>query len=472
MAQLPPDLTPTVVFLTVRVPKSWQDPNNELIRALPNQYPNAKVADWQFASGAIGICSDGIETCDPDPCAVAEELEKLGISLTVHTVGFGLDNKGAVAQLQCLAEKTGGIAIIAENAGELEDALTKTVKAETEPVPPPPEPAALEGFPGHVVMAKGIELPEPFHQPTWEIFKSNNGEKGERVNIEYGSSIKLQFAESGDYIVRITAGMATIESAVTIVKDKPQKLEYSLEAGIVNFKAYMDEATPATDGGTTWQLLTASNEYVTTFYGPEVAVMLNAGSHRMALSLGTAKTVADVSVAAGQVIAQKMSIGAGIIQVRGEFSKGGQAVPEGATYELLKFEPNLDGSFENIETAYAAPSVFKVPAGRYKIAITQDYAKVIVDVEVAAGQSVDVLGNLDAGYLTVTSPKESTVEIFRAEKDLAGNRSQVGTEFYGTFNKALSAGTYFVTSKNSDGTPIAEKEFVVKAGARTDGTLP
>ena len=41
-------------------------------------------------------------------CAVAEELEKLGVDLTVHTVGFGLDNQGAVAQLQCLAEKTGG----------------------------------------------------------------------------------------------------------------------------------------------------------------------------------------------------------------------------------------------------------------------------------------------------------------------------------------------------------------------------
>jgi hypothetical protein len=59
MAQLPPDKTPLVVFLTVRVPKSWQDHNNELIRALPSRYPNVKIADWQYASGAITICSDG-----------------------------------------------------------------------------------------------------------------------------------------------------------------------------------------------------------------------------------------------------------------------------------------------------------------------------------------------------------------------------------------------------------------------------
>ena len=31
MTQLPPDKTPTVVFLTVRVPRKWQDGNNMLI---------------------------------------------------------------------------------------------------------------------------------------------------------------------------------------------------------------------------------------------------------------------------------------------------------------------------------------------------------------------------------------------------------------------------------------------------------
>jgi hypothetical protein len=60
MAQLPPELTPTVVFLTVRAPRDWQDGNNELIRALPTTYPNVKVLDWQSASMAISICSDGI----------------------------------------------------------------------------------------------------------------------------------------------------------------------------------------------------------------------------------------------------------------------------------------------------------------------------------------------------------------------------------------------------------------------------
>ena len=76
----------------------------------------AEALKYTEKKATVILVSDGIETCDPDPCAVADELEKAGVGLTVHTVGFGLDDKGAVAQLKCLAEKTGGISIIAENA--------------------------------------------------------------------------------------------------------------------------------------------------------------------------------------------------------------------------------------------------------------------------------------------------------------------------------------------------------------------
>ncbi len=60
MTQLPPDKTPTVVFLTVRVPRKWQDGNNMLITALPSQYPNVKVLDWEAASFSTKLCADGI----------------------------------------------------------------------------------------------------------------------------------------------------------------------------------------------------------------------------------------------------------------------------------------------------------------------------------------------------------------------------------------------------------------------------
>lgn len=53
MAQLPPERTPLVVFLTVKAPKGWIEPNNAKIRDLPSHYPNVRVVDWQAAASAI-----------------------------------------------------------------------------------------------------------------------------------------------------------------------------------------------------------------------------------------------------------------------------------------------------------------------------------------------------------------------------------------------------------------------------------
>ena len=53
MAQLPPDQTPLVVFLTVKAPRGWIADNNTRIRNLPMFYPNVLVADWEVESAQV-----------------------------------------------------------------------------------------------------------------------------------------------------------------------------------------------------------------------------------------------------------------------------------------------------------------------------------------------------------------------------------------------------------------------------------
>lgn len=53
MAALPAELTPMVVFMTVRAPRGWIADNNARIRSLPSRYPNVVVLDWEAASAAI-----------------------------------------------------------------------------------------------------------------------------------------------------------------------------------------------------------------------------------------------------------------------------------------------------------------------------------------------------------------------------------------------------------------------------------
>jgi Ca-activated chloride channel homolog len=89
-------------------------------------------------AATVILVSDGIETCNPDPCAVARTLNETGVDFTAHVVGFDLEREpGALEQLQCMADATGGLFFSTSNASELSDALTQVVQAVAEPEPEP-----------------------------------------------------------------------------------------------------------------------------------------------------------------------------------------------------------------------------------------------------------------------------------------------------------------------------------------------
>ncbi len=78
------------------------------------------------------LITDGIETCQADPCALGAELAKAGVGFTAHVVGFDLSREDG-RKVACLAEKTGGRYIAAGNAAQLQDALMTTVSATLRP---------------------------------------------------------------------------------------------------------------------------------------------------------------------------------------------------------------------------------------------------------------------------------------------------------------------------------------------------
>ncbi len=87
------------------------------------------------------LITDGIETCEADPCAIAAELEERGLDFTAHVVGFGLSpDEGK--QVSCLADVTGGRYFSAGNAAELTQALTHVQSAMDTQLEAEPEPEA------------------------------------------------------------------------------------------------------------------------------------------------------------------------------------------------------------------------------------------------------------------------------------------------------------------------------------------
>lgn len=72
---------------------------------------------------SIILVSDGIDTCAPPAvCDVAKELAAQGVGLSIHTVGFRVDD-AARAELECIAAAGNGQFLEAEDAASLVDSL-------------------------------------------------------------------------------------------------------------------------------------------------------------------------------------------------------------------------------------------------------------------------------------------------------------------------------------------------------------
>ncbi|MEO3388950.1 VWA domain-containing protein [Mesorhizobium sp. CAU 1741] len=113
-----------------RINPRGMTPISESLRIAAGQIPlTAEEAD-------IILVTDGLETCDADPCAVAAQLANEGIKIRAHVVGFGLTEQEADA-LACVPDQTGGQLLRPQSGAELTDALNQIAAAEPEPEPEP-----------------------------------------------------------------------------------------------------------------------------------------------------------------------------------------------------------------------------------------------------------------------------------------------------------------------------------------------
>lgn len=157
----------------------------------------AEALRFTEEKATVILVSDGIETCAPDPCAAARALEEAGVDFTAHVVGFDITDPEALAQMQCLAEETGGTFRSAGNAAELGAALAVVA----EPAPP---------------------APEPVPDPVTVTFRATDGKRGPVIGdgltwtVMSGSDTLAEHAETGSVSEELAKGeyRATVLRAI------------------------------------------------------------------------------------------------------------------------------------------------------------------------------------------------------------------------------------------------------------------
>ena len=142
---------------------------------------------------SIVLVSDGIATCQPDPCVVAGELARQGIDLKIDVVGLGVSGK-ARSQLRCIAEQGNGTYYDAQSASDISDSLSRVSSRAVQPF-------TLDGTP--ISGNTDAEDPTPIRTGVWtDVIPPG---KAKRHTLHYrftrtmpGSTVHVSVTSTGE----------------------------------------------------------------------------------------------------------------------------------------------------------------------------------------------------------------------------------------------------------------------------------
>lgn len=420
-------------------------------------------------AATVILITDGIETCDADPCALGSELEASGVDFTAHVVGFGLTEEEGKT-VACLAENTGGRYIEAKDAATLSEAIKTTVAvAEPEPEPAPqpdPEPVRVveKNFDPILLLAEGQDEVPEVKDAYFDLRPLGpDGSTGEVTGTTYGTS--TDFWPPGSYRIEARLGKAGATADITLTDDALAQPVMVLNAGIVRLQLFIKEGEATSEAY--FEFKTPSGESVDYGYGSGTFI-LPAGDYTIRAKLGAAEFSEPLTLASGERVARDIILGTGLAVVEAFYAEGVQVEGSGHLVQIFPAKANLDGSRNDIAYTYGEGAQFDLPPGEYIARATLGEATAESPFTIAAGERSDIVVMLQAGVAAITAPGADGITYETAKTDINGNRKEMGYTFGETYQTTLPAGDYIAVVRR--GEARSETPFTVRAGERTEVT--
>ncbi|MEZ5755375.1 MAG: VWA domain-containing protein [Paracoccaceae bacterium] len=423
------------------------------------------------AKATVILITDGIETCDADPCALGRELAETGVDFTTHVVGFGLTAEEG-RTVACLAENTGGRYIEAGDAAALSQALQTTV-AVVEPAPDPapepepePEPApkVVANFDPVLLLAEGQDEGEEVQGAYFDLRPLGaDGMPGEVAGTTHGFGTDQY--PPGDYRVEARLGEATASADVTLTDDAVARPVMILNAGIIGLNLFIKEGEAAP--GAYFEFAAPSGEVLAYGYGSG-SFILPAGDYAINTQLGTAKASEPLTLAAGERMTREIVLGTGLAVVEAFYAEGVQVEGGDHFVQIFPAKANLDGSRNDIAYTYGAGAQFDLPPGDYVARATLGEAVAESPFTIKPGERSDIVVLLNAGVAAITAPGAEGIRFETAKPDINGKRKEMGYTFGEAYQTTLPAGDYVAIVRRAEAT--SETPFTVRPGERTEVT--
>ncbi|MGB3812308.1 MAG: VWA domain-containing protein [Shinella sp.] len=438
----------------------------------------ADILKYTEEKATVVLVTDGLETCEADPCALASALESKGVDFTTHVVGFGLTEEEG-KQVACLAENTGGKYFQAADAPQLVAALTETVvdapmskpKQEVVEAAPEPEPAIEFNTEFDSVLAEGGPSLGTSDDVFWEIYKAdaNGAPSGDSIESQYKGAF------SGNYPPGKYVAVAMLQRAIN--RQAPFEVkEGAIARPFVNFDAghltINPKRTPQdAEADSNASVEIAFGGYSTTYYGT-AKFYASAGDVRLRGKIGPSSVEETVAIKAGETLERDLVIGAGIVLNKAVYAEGGPEVDSGDVFfEVVEARKAIDGKRKSIAYSYGTGTKLDVPPGDLVMTAKLGSATGEVPFTVKAGEMTEVIVNINAGVLAITAPDASSIEILDAKKDIQGKQKSISTSYGAEVQDTVPPGDYVVRVTYEGDVAPKEAKATVTAGERSEVTV-
>ena len=479
----------------------------------------AEELNYKQDRATVILLSDGLETCDADPCAVSQELEAEGKDFTTHVIGFGL-TENQTRQLSCVADNTGGQLFNATNAIELTDALAETVRAvqginnSPFPIAKPDltkpkkqKPAAAPKTATEAAVASASQATAPKAVPEtqglklsgkmcadcdilttdlyWQIFETAENISGLRKVVKNSSQAEVELSlHAGKYHVQGKFGNSVKAFNVQVFQDQLTDRVVNFDAGKLSIRAVATEGGETIDDSVSFRIYTAEDNDDGTRNEVDHSGSVNpkfilpAGTYEVVATHGRAIARETIEIIAGASQDLTLDMNVGYLKLGAIATEDGEEITESLYYRIYDSHVDIRGNREQMDSSGDVAPMFKLPGGTYRVTVQHGKASAAVDVTVEPGAVTEQKLNLNVGYLALSArasedsariDRRLYFRVYEPELNFRGTRTQI--EATGTENPVfrLPAGDYFVRAEH--GKASAEDMVTVEAGARTDHTL-
>jgi Ca-activated chloride channel homolog len=414
----------------------------------------AETLGYSKERATVILISDGIETCGMDPCAVAEELERVGVAFTAHVIGFDL-KKEELADLQCLAEGTGGMFIEAVDAASLTEALATVEESVAEAPPAPRVPPASRLA---AVLKKGME-PLDNQEINWYVTAPDRSPDGTYKAIGKYRHVNPRLRlGTGKYRVQVKTELVVVETVIHINAENPAEHVVDLNAGRLTLVGYYKEGGERLNKRTRWNLYAvgadadAKRRFLDYTNAADPTYTLSAGSYQVELQSGLVQAAMNVDLKPGDVLEKKVFLNAGQVSLRAVLKEGGPPIQKRIHWYLTVNAPDKKGAYKTLSHNSSPSPTFTLGAGRHRFVVTAGSARKVFEVDIQPDRLIEKSVSLDAGQVKMIALdkkrgqplKKVRWTVTRSEKNAGGAYDQVTYSSYHTPGFTLREGRYRV----------------------------